>query len=222
MVYYLSAGSAGVESIDSATWDILDVPDDELNRRIEYAEPDEVHPSALQDNALRKEQGYWVKPETLPKKVLWAKGTTPTLPDALFGFAVSSRFKDLVEDYEPGVHQFVPVEIYHSRAGEPVATYYWFIVGQRLDSVDREHTTYILENGIRDVWVDSRMDTKSWTFEKIPEARLVFNNLQVAGHHIWHDPHVLSFNNGLCSDAFAEAFKANGLTGVAATPRESV
>ena len=226
MVYYLSAGSTGVEGIDSATWDILDVPDDELNRRIEYAEPDEVHPSALQDNALRKEQGYWVKPETLPKKVLWAKGTTPTLPDVLFGFAVSSRFKDLVEDFEPGVHQFVPVEIYHSRAGEPVATYYWFIVGQRLDSVDREHTTFVWKKskyGDDDgFWSDQTLDKKTFQFTTIKDAELVFSKTQVDGHHIWHDPHVLSFNNGLCSDAFAEALIASGLTGVAATPRESV
>ena len=221
MVYYLSESGDGIDRYAEIDSGVMNVPREGYWRRIEYADPDSVHPSALQDNVSAREQGYWVKPETMPKQYLWANGGRP-IPDVLPGFVVSSRFKDLVEDYEPGVHQLVPVEIYHSRGGEPVATYYWFIVGQRLDSVDREHTTYILENGIRDVWVDSRMDTKSWTFEKIPEARLVFNNLQVAGHHIWHDPHVLSFNNGLCSDAFAEAFKANGLTGVAATPRESV
>ena len=221
MVYYLSASGDGIDRYAEMDNGVMDVPREGYWRRIEYADPDSVHPSALQHNVSAREQGYWVKPETMPKQYLWANGGRP-IPDVLPGFVVSSRFKDLVEDYEPGVHQLVPVEIYHSRGGEPVATYYWLIVGQRLDSVDREHTTYILEHGIRDVWVDSRMDTKSWTFEKIPDARLVFNNLQVVGHHIWHDPHVLSFNNGLCSDAFARELLANGLTGLAATPRESV
>ncbi len=146
----------------------------------------------------------------------------PAIPDVITWFAVSPRFKDLVEQFEPGVHQFVPVDIYHARKGDPVATYYWFIVGQRIDSVDREKTTYIWEEGVRGVWVDSLMDKTTWEFEKIPGAKLVFSNSKVAGHHIWHDPHVLSFNNGLCSDEFGEAIIANGMTGVAVTPRESV
>lgn len=226
MVYFLSPGSAGVEGINSATWDIIDVPSEDVNRLLEYANPDSVHPSALQDNAIRRQQGYWLRPDTLPKKVLWAKGTTPTLPDVLFWFAVSPRFKALVEKFEPDVHQFVPVEIFHSRDGAPVATYYWFVVGQRIDSVDRERTTYAWKTSKygdgHGFWSSRSFNPETLDFAEIPDAKLFFSNRQVEGHHIWHDPHVLTFNNGLCSDAFAEAVLASGMTGVAVTPRDSV
>lgn len=220
MVYFLSPGSTGVEGINSATWDTIDVPSEDVNRLLEYANPDSVHPSALQDDAIRRQQGYWLRPDTLPKKVLWAKGTNPTLPDVLFWFAVSPRFRELVEKFEPEVHQFVPVEIFHSRNSAPVATYYWFIVGQRLDSVDRERTTFVFQEGKIGLWSDSIANTETWQFTKIPNAKLVFSHALIGDHHIWNDPHVMG-GERLCSDAFAKAMIASGMTGVAATPRDS-
>ncbi len=226
MVYYLSASGDGIERYAETKWDILDMPIDDVHNRIKYAHPDKVHPSSLKEHVQPREQGYWLDPDTLPKKVLWATGSTPPLPDVLPWFIVSSRFKDLVEQFEPGVHQFVPVDIYQSKNGEPVATYYWFIVGQRLDSVDRERTTYMWraskDNPNDGHWIREIMDTNTFEFTPIPNAELIFSNSQVAGRHIWHDPHLLTFGNGLCSDAFAEALLASGMTGVAATPRESV
>lgn len=224
MVHYLAATANGVDRYAETEIDFLDVPLQEYLRLIEYADPDGVHPNALKDNAIRREQGYWVKPETLPKQMLWANGAK-ALPDVLPGFVVSPRFRALVEQFEPGVHQFVPIEVFKDRGGDPAATYYWFVVGQRLDSVDRESTTFVWEGGepSRDegYWVDSQMDTTTWVFTPIPNAKLVFSNSQVDGHHIWHDPHLLTFANGLCSDVFAEALSSSGMTGVAVTPRET-
>jgi hypothetical protein len=226
MVYYLSASGDGIDRYAETKWDILDVPINDVTGRLRYAHPDEVHPSALKEHVQPREQGYWLDPETLPKQVLWGTGSKPPLPDVLPWFTVSPRFKDLVEQFEPGVHQFVPVDIYQSKKGEAVATYYWFIVGQRLDSVDRERTTFKWRAPKEDPsdgrWISEIMDTTTFEFTPIPNARLVFSNDQVAGHHIWHDPHVLTFGNRLCSDAFAEALLASGMTGVAATPRKSV
>jgi hypothetical protein len=225
VVYYLSASGDGIERYAETDSGVLDMPQESYWRHIEFAEPDKVHPSALKENVSRREQGYWVKPETMPKRYLWANGAKP-LPDVLPGFVVSSRFKELVEKFEPEVHQFVPVEIYKQRNGEPVETYYWFIVGQRLDSVDREHTTFLWKAPTADPeaghWFDREMDTKTYKVVPIPNAKMVFSNKKVAGHHIWHDPHLLTFGNGLCSDAFAEAVLSNSMTGVATTPRGSV
>ena len=134
----------------------------------------------------------------MPKKYLWANGGKP-FPDVLRGFVVSPRFKDLVERFEPGVHQFVPVEMYRSRDGDPAGTYYWFIVGQRLDSIDREPTTYLWKSPKDDPeagpWFDREMDKRTFKVIPIPHAKLILSNNKVRGHHIWHDPHVLSFNN---------------------------
>lgn len=139
---------------------------------------------------------------------------------------VSPRFRDLVESFEAGVHQFVPVEIYRKPNGQPVATYYWFIICQRLDSVDREHTTYAWKAPADDPaaghWASSLFDRQLQRRVEVPNAKLVFSNRQVSGRHIWHDPHVLTFNNGLCSDAFAEAALGGHFRGFDAVPRESV
>lgn len=225
MVYYLSESGNGINRYAELDSGVLDVPRPSIQWGMQYAEPDKVHPRALKESASVRQQGYWVKPESMPKQYLWANGNQP-LPDVMPGFVVSPRFRDLVEQFEPGVHQFVPVAIYKQKKAEPVATYYWFIVGQRLDSVDREHTTY--------AWVGSKSDPEDghWTrhiinFETmdmndIPGAKLVFSNSKVEGRHIWHDPHLLTFANGLCSDAFAHAVVSSQITGVVASPRESV
>lgn len=214
MVYYLVANSRGVERYAETDWDILDMPVPEVARRAQFADPESVNWRSKVSSANPMEQGYRLDPETLPKRVLWANGNRE-LPDVLPRYAVSPRFRDLVEQFEPGVHQFVPVEIYKDRNGSPVATYYWFIVCQRLDSVDPEHTTY--------KWTLDRTGKDGfWDNRDVPEAKLVFSNKMVAGHHIWHDPHMLSYKNWLCSDDFAEAAIAADFTGLTVSPRESV
>jgi hypothetical protein len=225
MVCYLADTGRGVENYAETGWDILDVPIKEVNDRIAFADPDSVHWKAKQDNVLKREQGYALDPASLPKRILWASGKD-AIPDVLPWFAVSPRFRDLVEQFEPGVHQFVPVEIYKARDGSPVATYYWFIVCQRLDSVDREHTSFLWkapkdEPGAGH-WTRHVIDRVTLDMTEIPNAKLVFNNKQAANHHIWHDPHLLNFGNGLCSDAFAEAAISANFTGLSAAPRESV
>ncbi len=94
MVYYLSESGDGIERYAEMGSGVMDVPKEGYWRRIEYAHPDEVHPSALQENVSAREQGYWVKPETMPRQYLWANGGK-SLPDVLPGFVVSPRFMDL-------------------------------------------------------------------------------------------------------------------------------
>jgi hypothetical protein len=225
MVYFLSSSGVGIERYAETNQGVMDVPQAGFWKNIQYAEPDKVHPSALRENVAADQQGYWVKPETMPKQYLWSNGSKP-LPDVLPGMVVCPRFRDLVEQFEPGVHQFVPVNIYKSKKGEPVATYYWFIVGQRLDSVDRERTTFMWKAPVDDpaagYWTSRIRNAETREYSDIPDAKMVFSNNKVAGHHIWHDPHLLTFGSGLCSDTFAEALLASGMSGVAATPRESV
>ena len=221
MVFYLAAMGDGVERYAETDWDMLDVPIKEVNQRVQYADPAHVHPSALADDVNKREQGYWVDPETLPKKILWANGARP-LPDVLPWFVVSPRFRELIEQMEPQVHQFVSAEIYRTRQGQPAATYYWLIVGQRLDSVDREHTTYAWQDGSRGVWVDEVVNTTTWEFTPIPGAKLFFSNALIGARHLWHDPHVLTHNNRLCSDALASAITERGFSGVNTSSRDAI
>lgn len=224
MVQYLAATGTGIERYAETESGVMGVPLESYKRQIEYAEPDKVDPDALGENVSVREQGYWVKPETLPKQYLWANGGRP-LPDVLPGFVVSPRFRELIEQFEAGVHQFVPIEIYNDRKGGPVATYYWFIVGQRLDSVDRERTTYLWkatpDTQSGGYWTRRVRNPATRKYEDIPGAELVFSEGKAAGRHIWYDPHLLTFGNGLCSETFAKAVAAGNFTGVETSPRKS-
>ncbi|KZK90547.1 hypothetical protein PsAD46_02168 [Pseudovibrio sp. Ad46] len=54
--------------------------------------------------------------------------------------AVSQRFKDRVEEFEPGVHQFLPLELF-KKTGEPIdGNFYIFNCGKRLDAVLNKHS----------------------------------------------------------------------------------
>ena len=74
----------------------------------------------------REPQGERVPEELLPKRVKLIKGKklydyNGYMPSG-GGVTVSRRLKDAIEDIEPGVHQFVPVEVFHkdgSAYGEP-------------------------------------------------------------------------------------------------------
>jgi hypothetical protein len=225
MVYYICPGDTGIERYAETTWDTMDFKATDLGLNCDFANPSEVHKSAKVDKANRMRQGYLVTASSLPKKILWANGTRP-LPDVLPGFVVSSRFKDIIEHYESNVHQFEPVSVYKARDGEAVATYYWFIIGQRLDSVDPVQTTYIKQAaGEQDddwLWSDIIFKTDPLEMVHIEGAKLVFGNSKVAGHHVWHDPHLPTFANGLCSDAIADSLLDAKLSGLRVTPRTSV
>jgi hypothetical protein len=56
---------------------------------------------------------------------------------------VSGRFREIVDQFEPGVHQFLPVR-YVDEQANVLAERYYFITCNRLDSVDRIRTTMIL------------------------------------------------------------------------------
>lgn len=224
MIYYMAATGIDEEIFGNHNWDILDVPVREVHDRTEYADPDNVDWQAKRDSADKMKQEYAVNPDTMPKRVLWASGKYD-VPDILPWFIVSPRFRDLVEQFEPGVHQFVPVDIYKKRTGAPVMTYYWFIVCQRIDSVDREHTTYKWQldyTGKEGFWTDQIMNKETYEFTPVPDAKLIFSKQLIGNHHIWNDPHVLSFGDRFCSDAFAEAAIAANFSGLGFAQHEAV
>jgi hypothetical protein len=55
MVYYMAEVGADEDIFGNPDWDILDVPVREVNDRIEYADPDNVHWKAKKDNATSTE-----------------------------------------------------------------------------------------------------------------------------------------------------------------------
>ncbi|MDG6078701.1 hypothetical protein E3U23_05780 [Erythrobacter litoralis] len=105
---------------------------------------------------------------------------------------VSARAKEAIENLEPGVHQFVPVE-YLDKRGRHLEHRFWFITGQiidSIDSIDRAHTNPIF---YLNSWRSAKDIARRYP-ELLPEGadptaepKLVFNLDQIGSAHMWRD-----------------------------------
>ena len=168
--------------------------------------------------------GFRVKTDYLPKVV--------QIPDAQHVvdidsdgalIYVSDKAKNLFEQYDPSALQFSPVT-FVNRKGEKVADMYVMFIVQRLDTVDREHTTGMMLSPHQ--WASFKNIARRRP-ELVPlgtdlnaPVKLVFNENQAEGHHIWMDKHYPSTR--FMSDALVDAIAANGLTGLAKVKMDSV
>ena len=216
MVWYLSQK---VENSQN-TSEILGGKPLELRDKQRYASPSDVDEKTLRRDHASCEAGYRMDPDSLPKKVLW-RARNPEPLEVLPGFVVNDRFKALVEDFEPGMHQFVPVEVYRDKKGQPISGYYWFIVCQRAETVDPVRTTCHWNEGGR-YWSARILDRATLDWHEIPNAKIVYSGALVGSRHLWVDPTVLTHADRLCSDAFARAAQEANFRGLAITERESV
>jgi hypothetical protein len=202
---------------------VLVVPLDGDLTKVEIA--DQTPDGGLTPNNRRTfTAGRAVKTEFMPTKMEWRDPHGHSIPDFDSGnfLNVSERAKALIERIEPGVHQFIPID-YHDMKGRLLERRYIFVVCNRIDSLDRERTTMVLARGI--LWVlasDLEPDELPPGFDASRPAKMVFNNTQIGGAHLWQDKHLLGGSGAFISDAFAHAVIAAGLTGVRVSPAESV
>lgn len=135
---------------------------------------------------------------------------------------VSDKFKNVVETLEPSVHQFIPFEIVG--AGKKHIANMWFmVVCNRLDSVDREHTTLALYRGV--LWQPAReVPREYWPSHVGPDtpSKLYFNLSQIGDHHLWFDKHIGTAQLPFVSTILADALKAAGVTGASFVKEETV
>lgn len=121
------------------------------------------------------------------------------LPDIFHNCIITNHVRDAIEALEPGVHQYLPFELYY-KDGTPVPGERWYLnICNRLDTIAPEHCNigvypdvgkYFTGNGPPDV--------KVWKHK-------------VAGHAIWSE---WKYNNRTyVSDALADALKAMGAHG---------
>jgi hypothetical protein len=115
------------------------------------------------------------------------------------GTFVSSNFRAEVEKLEPGVHQFFPVEFVW-KDGSHACHRFWFVPCNRLDSVDRNETTF----EFRGVWILDGSQDKS----------LVFSRSRIAGRHAWIDKYISAPSGVWISDRLRENLLSAGITGM--------
>lgn len=180
--------------------------------KMRYLNPDEVTGIAKAfPNSIQMNQGYRVVAEDAPKKIRWMS-TIRAVPDyggAPYCSSVSERLRDLIEQFEPGVHQFIPVDLYRPRAKEPFATHYWFVVCSRIDSVDAEHTTLVMN------------EFGKWRPNVDFTSKRVFSLKAIGDHHIWADTRGSS-DFRYISNQFHAALLDHGMTGTSGMQFEQV
>jgi hypothetical protein len=148
--------------------------------------------------------GRRIKPDSVPAKFLWEGPRNRKLPDAKFSrgmLLVSDRLKNIIEEFEPGRHQFFPIDVLF-KSGELAKKMHFLNICTRLDSVDRELTT-------------SKLDYSIWR----PDlgGQLVFNLDQVGKHHLWHDRHI--HNGTYASDKLHDAIRSQQISGLVFSKR---
>jgi hypothetical protein len=216
MVYFVSSSTSIYDGVYAS---FLDDPREEPFDYVGYeADPATLDLKASEREKLRKgnsaiSNGYRVNGAAAPKKVLYACGNRP-LPEAIMASVplYSQRLRDLIESFEPGVHQFFPVDIYKTKNGEPVATYYWFNVCNRIDSVNEEKTNF--------TWtLDYTGNHGFWDKDGVENPKMVFSTEKTKNYTFWIDPNLL-IKDIFCSNAFAEAALSEGFLGLNFSEKE--
>ena len=116
-------------------------------------------------------------------------------------FLVSGKMRDVIEQLEPGVHQFQPVELIWMEDDSHAADFFWFNPCNRVDGMDREHTTH-----------DFNEKTGMWKY--VDGKKYVVSLTKTAGKHAWVDSRI--FDHAVfVSENLKNAMDAAGLKGAA-------
>ena len=119
---------------------------------------------------------------------------------------VNQRFKDIIDEYEPNIHQFFPTEYYDSKGKEKIGDGYWMIICQRLDTL---HDTLCFPPRDEKGFIDEF--NEKYKGRDLSLDRKVFSKEKVAGHHMWHDKYTLGT---LFSNELAERLLSANFTGM--------
>lgn len=140
-------------------------------------------------------------------------GSPKTVPDFVnvhHRMAVCPEARAPIEEFEPGVHQFLPVEIARKRSKKPI---------HRLDGrvLDTPYCVLIPQVFLDAVWIERSDVMVSPTYDGpqmvVPGLRdrpIVLRREAVAGHHVWRGGFHLP-GRVLFSDALVRAVEARKL-----------
>ena len=140
----------------------------------------------------------------IPKKLRVVRGT----PDWDFcaqtgvAYAVSQRFKDLIEGIEPEVHEFVPFELYDKQSKKIERSYFFWRIRVQLDAVTPElGGLKMLGSG----------PSHGWSMVPGGQDRLAVRKERIAGHAAWYD--IRYINQIFVSDRVLAGLEAQKLKG---------
>lgn len=166
--------------------------------------------------------GLEIELKNPPKTWHW-NSSKPLLDcDKARGFPlIPERFKSIVEELEPGVHQFFPVEVV-DKSKQPIAVRWLWNVCNRIDSMDRERTTYLQKHGQH--WAHPKRfsdDELPEDYDRSVKPKYFVSNKRVGAAHFWRDPNIVA-NPIFCSEAAGDALGSEKFSGFGLLAWESV
>ncbi|MFL9841373.1 DUF1629 domain-containing protein [Sphingomonas sp. ST-64] len=152
----------------------------------------------------------------LPNSMLWRDRAGRAAPDFDVSpwLNVSATAKAIIERWEPGVHEFAPVAYTYSRGA--TETRFWVNVGNRIDAVAGGPSNMALLKRQWRLPRDLLRNNEPMPDGLDPDApsKLVFRSEAVRPYHMWADCY-LGRATVFISDALADCFLAEGVTGLA-------
>jgi hypothetical protein len=192
-----------------------EVPDGNWKRlgvRGQHLELEDYTPDGgggLQVGLFETESGRRVKAEGVPRIVRWKSRREPLDFEWVIFKSVSDRLRALIEEIDPGVHQFEPVDFF-SKSGDPLGSRWFWQICHRLDTMHREKTDMVRE-GLG--WKSN---------EAIPQSErvgAVFDLARISGAGIWYDKYL--GGGPYCSDAAKGRIVESGYSGFKFIPMKS-
>jgi len=133
----------------------------------------------------------------IPKKLRVGKPRVGGIPHILgwsMGpFIVSWRVRGLIEELEPGVQEFSPIELVSVDGKGGLGTYFLILPPPKLDAIVKEQTEFDSSRMLR------------------PRGRCVLDAAAIRGHHFWRgeQPLILTY---FCSDELGARLKKRSWT----------
>lgn len=148
--------------------------------------------------------------EHLPTRARRLAGSIKTHPKldchSFFSrFIVTDKVRQIIERFEPGIHQFFPITVTQSKKDHEYGDYFILHVCQRFDGLDpvraqpRNHRGCLVEgaDGTR---------------------KLILSRDRIKGYHLWHEKNVaLGISGAFMSDELFDALCQAGVTGLRGT-----
>ena len=149
--------------------------------------------------------GTWIPPEVVPRRLRLTKGKKMydwlTLRGG--GTLVSSRLKEVVEELDPGRHQFFPVVVEDKKGAVQPGDFFIFNVVGRIESIIEDRSNFK---------ASGRGDIKNWGYERrVGPWQCVLDAAVIGGRACW-----IEHRYGGCwfiSDGLATSLQERKLNG---------
>lgn len=155
-------------------------------------------------NMSRSSSGRRAKRKSVPKVIRWMSKRKLLDYENACRKTVSDRFRGLIEELEPGVHQFEPIQ-FVAKDGTPLEDRWFWQICNRIDGMHADLTNMVFSG-------------RGWRPPPKPEIpRPVYSQRAIGGAHFWHDMHA---DGTFVSDFAKSHIDDAGITGVHFKHRE--